>query len=232
MQEFDGGEAVPLRCEGVRCRREEWLAGRPSKVESFTGGFSAGLLHGFSGEDGCGKGLLLNILGLLEPPDAGEIFVGGEAVSGLSTPDLTRLRNVVFGFVFSHPALLPSFTVIENVAMPLFRIRGEDPAVARERSLEVLDFCGISESCDALAGRLSGPALARAALARALVHSPRVLIGISPRHAEDILPLARRACHEFGTCVLWAGEAQILGRVAHRMLHFAHGQLCPEVELT
>jgi len=229
VQALTGEPGDLLWCEGVFCRRQVWMNGRASVVEPFSSCFDGGRVHGVAGEDGCGKGLLLNVLGLLEPPDGGEVTVAGHRIAGLASGELTRLRNQMFGFLFSQPALLASFTVIENVAMPLFRIRGEDPSIARERSLEVLEFCGVAGLCDCLAGRLGPRESSRAALARALVHGPRILVGISPRLEDEILPLARRAAEELGVCVLWAGGAAGLERFAHRIIHFDRGRVSGDI---
>lgn len=194
--------------------------------------FQEAELCGFIGDDGCGKGLLLNVLGLLEAPDSGSVQVVGSEAPPPSSPERTKLRNEVFGFVFSNPALLPAFSVAENVAMPLFRIRGVDPEAAELRTREVLDFCGITELGDFLAGRLPPELAAKAALARALVHGPRLLVAVSPKCGETLLPLARRAAEELGMCVLWAGPADGVSRHAHRTVAMRHGRISPHGMLT
>ncbi|GAB4178945.1 MAG: ABC transporter ATP-binding protein [Terrimicrobiaceae bacterium] len=215
----------PLRCEGLTCSRATWREGQPSKVSDFSCGFRDGELCGVVGPDGCGKGLLLNMVGLLERPDAGDIFADGWQATGRSGEEIIECRNRFFGFLFSRPTLLPGFTVAENVAMPLFRICGVEAGPARRRTMEVLEFCGVGEFCSQLADRIPEEAQDLAALARALVHQPRVLIAISPKRPEGLLPIARRAAEEFGLCVIWGGEVATVGPFAHRVVEIAGGRM-------
>ncbi len=217
-----------LHGESLTCRRDLWNDLAPSRFENFSASFAAGEFCGFCGPDGSGKGLLLNVLGLLEPADSGTFAVNGTLTGPLNPEDVQQLRNETFGFLFNHPCLLPSFSVAENVAMPLFRICGGDAREARDRTMEMLEFCGIDALETTLAGRLDADARSRTALARALVHQPSVLIAISPRENETLLALARRAAEELGLCVLWAGNEETLRPAAHRLLHLADGRLTGE----
>lgn len=217
-----------LHCESLNCRREMWNELAPSHFENISASFSAGEFCGFCGPDGSGKGLLLNVLGLLEPADSGTLAVNGILTGVLEPEDARQLRNETFGFLFNHPCLLPSFSVAENVAMPLFRICGGDARTARERTLEVLEFCGIGALETTLAGRLDPEERTLAALARALVHEPGILIAISPRENDALLRLGRRAAEELGLSVLWAGSGRGLNSHAHRLLHFQAGHLLEE----
>lgn len=218
-----------LQCETLCCRREQWNELSPSRVEDVTATFPAGALCGFCGPDGSGKGLLLNLLGLLENPDSGHVAINGSPVTGLPADDLQQIRNEAFGFLFNHPCLLPSFSVAENVAMPLFRICGGDAREARDRTMEVLEFCGIAALETTLAGRLDGPGRLRTALARALVHRPGILVAISPRETDGMLALGRRAAEELGLCVLWAGAEETVVPHAHRILHLHEGRIVRDI---
>jgi putative ABC transport system ATP-binding protein len=214
-----------LSCENLSCRRDQWNEAGPARIASISAGFEPGTFSGFCGPDGCGKGLLLNVLGLLEPHDSGTITVDGRDLAALGHEEARQLRNENFGFLFNHPCLLPSFSVAENVAMPLFRICGGDAQAARLRTLEVLDFCGMADLECTLTGRLNLAMQRRAALARALVHSPRILIAISPRESQDLLDIAWRAAADFGICVLWAGEEKEITGRANRILHLREGSI-------
>ncbi len=212
-----------ISCENLTCRREQWNETGPARIEAISASFEPGTFSGLCGPDGCGKGLLLNVLGLLEPHDSGAISVNGYQIAELAHEDAQQLRNESFGFLFNHPCLLPSFSVAENVAMPLFRICGGDAQAARMRTLEVLDFCGIADLECTLTGRLDLATQRKAALARALIHSPEILIAISPRESADLLDIARRAAAEFDICVLWAGEEKEIAAHAHRIIHLRDG---------
>lgn len=217
-----------LSCKDLTCHREQWNESGPAHIEAVTASFEAGTFTGLCGPDGSGKGLLLNVLGLLEPHDSGSIAVNDLDLGQLGDEEARQVRNENFGFLFNHPCLLPSFSVAENVAMPLFRICGGDAQGARMRTMEILDFCGMADLEGTLAGRLDLVTQRKVALARALIHSPRILIAISPRESEDLLNIARRVATDFGLCVLWAGEESEISRPAHRLLHLRNGQVVTE----
>ena len=182
-----------------------------------------GEVVGFCGPDGCGKGLLLNVIGMLEKADRGRLVVAGVDVAGLPEQGVSNFRNEACGFLFGHPCLLASFTVAENVAMPLFRICGGGAREARDRTREVLEFVGIGGFESPRAGLLDPALRWRAAFARAIVHEPKILIGISPP-APDLLPLAKLAAEKFGITVLWAGERSLLVHFAARIIEMRGGR--------
>lgn len=213
-----------LSCENLTCERPSWNGAGPSRVVDMSANFAPGGLYGFCGPDGCGKGLLLNVLGLLEPPDSGRILVAGSELPPVGDEEFCQLRNEGFGFLFDHSFLLPSFSVAENVAMPLFRICGGDARSARARTLEMLEFCGIAGFEGTLAGRLDHATQRRAALARALVHRPAILVALSSHDSEDIVALAHRAAREMPICVLWAGREDALSRHADHLTFMRDGR--------
>jgi ABC-type lipoprotein export system ATPase subunit len=215
-----------LSCKDISCHRENWNeTGQSASIENVTASFDAGMVCEFDGPDAAGRGLLLSVLGLLEPADSGMVRVDGRDVVDLVDEELQRLRARTFGFLFSNPCLLPSFSLVENVAMPLFRICGLDTDVARERTIEALDFCGIAHRENQLAGSLAASTQQRAAFARALVHRPKILIALSPRGGDELFELATRTARELGLCVLWAGETDRPGAKAQRLLRIHNGRV-------
>ena len=214
-----------ISCQNLTCEPPNWNPSGPGAVREFTAEFGRGEFIGFCGRDGCGKGLLLNVIGLLEKADHGRLVVAGHDVSTLTDEDAATFRNEACGFLFGHPYLLPSFTVAENVAMPLFRICGGDARQARDRTREVLAFSGIAGFETPRAGMLEPALKWRAAFARAIVHEPGILIGISPPD-PDLLPLARLAAERFGVTVLWAGEREALAPFADRVIEMRDGRSC------
>jgi len=212
-----------ITCEGLTCLKSDWNNAGPGRVVDFSADFECGEFVGFCGRDGCGKGLLLNVIGLLEKTDTGRLVLMGHDVSEFSEEDTATFRNEACGFLFGHPYLLPSFTVAENVAMPLFRICGGGAVEARKRTREVLEFAGIGDFETARTGKLDPVLRWRAAFARALVHDPRVLIAISPPD-PDLLPLAKLAAAKYHLTVLWAGEREAVAPYADRIIEMQDGR--------
>ena len=211
-------------CEQLSCTRPADHPSGPVEVRNFSTEIRAGEFVGFCGPDGCGKGLLLNTIGLIERSCGGLLELAGTEATGMSDEEAATLRNEICGFLFAHPYLLPSFTVAENVAVPLFRICGGEAVEARQRTLEVLEFSGIAGLETPLAGRLDSSLRWRAAFARSLVHNPAVLIAISTP-APHLLPLARRAADEMGVAVLWAGEREMLEPFSDRIIELREGRV-------
>jgi lipoprotein-releasing system ATP-binding protein len=142
--------------------------------------FEEGSFNSIIGESGSGKSTLLNIIGTLDKPTRGEVFIDGNRTNGLSRGKLAELRNRTTGFVFQFHYLLPEFTARENVLMPSV-ISGKEPAeLLADRADELFEMLGISAVKNNLATKMSGGEQQRTAIARALINNPKILLADEP----------------------------------------------------
>lgn len=191
---------------------------------------SRGELVAVVGASGSGKSTLLHALGLLDVPSSGSIRVAGELSDGLSESARSRLRNRALGFVYQFHHLLPEFTALDNVAMPLI-VRRESRDVARAEALKVLDLVGLSARTTHYPGQLSGGERQRVALARALVSRPACVLADEPtgnldRHtAHQMFKLLKQVNEESNTAFLIVTHDPELAALADRRLYMDAGRL-------
>jgi ABC-type ATPase involved in cell division len=202
----------------------------------FTYRFQSSRFYELVGPDNGGKHLALQLLGLRLEPEEGEIKLEGQKVTGLESEVISEIRNQKFGFLFAAPFLLPSFSVLENVAMPLFKIAQVDAREAKRITEEILDLIGIMSIVDIKPVDLPPLEQTLAALARAIVHHPRLLIVEELGHNLDIVSagylqqIVRRIPERLGIAVIATYAPHIEEHVADVRLEFAGGRLKESVE--
>ena len=136
------------------------------------------------GPSGAGKTTLLQIIGTLDAPDSGKLYINGTETVRLSEEKLAAFRNRNIGFVFQVHPLLPEFTALENVMIPALIAR-EKPAVAEKRAKEILDFMNLTDRMSHKPNELSGGEKQRVAVARALINNPSVILADEPSGSLD-----------------------------------------------
>jgi lipoprotein-releasing system ATP-binding protein len=223
-----------LRLDGIRKTYtngvdEEVLFG--VDLELKTGDFAV-----LIGKSGSGKTTLLNIIGLLDTPTAGRLFLDGRETSTLDEEERAQLRREYIGFIFQFHHLLPDFNVLENVLMPC-RIRGKEyEEAARDRAVEMLEMVGLGEKIQTPVNELSGGQQQRVATVRAFANDPTVVLADEPtgslgsETSQSVMSLMREINRETGTAFLMVTHDPELTDYADRVIELRDGRIASDEE--
>lgn len=191
---------------------------------------SAGEIVGLVGQSGAGKSSLLHIAGLLEQPSAGEVLIAGQRCTAMDDPARTRIRRFGIGFVYQFHHLLPEFSALENVMMPLL-IAGESAHAANARARSLLDRLSLSHRLEHRPAELSGGEQQRIAIARAIANRPLLLLAdeptgnLDPPTADLVHQEFTRLIREEGMGALIATHNLELARRMSRVVRLEAGKL-------
>ena len=189
---------------------------------------AAGEFVAVVGPSGCGKSTLLHLCGGMDRPSAGSVVVDGVDLAALDDEALTTLRRGRVGFVFQFFNLLPTLTLAENIALPLL-LAGVSTPAAQDRARAWAGRVGLGQRLAHYPARVSGGELQRAALARALVHEPALVIADEPtgnldsENGQRVLDLLRSLNRETGVAVLLATHDAVLAAAADRRIRMRDG---------
>ncbi len=180
------------------------------------------------GASGVGKSTLLHVLGTIDGPEKGSVRIDGSDVFALSEPERTQLRNKAIGFIFQFHHLLPEFTAIENVMMPLLIAR-TSATEARERAQRLLQALGLADRGHHRPAQLSGGEQQRVAVARALVCEPRIVLADEPtgnldsKSSDELVGLLRKFHKEKGLTSVVVTHNERIASVCDRILYLEDG---------
>jgi lipoprotein-releasing system ATP-binding protein len=191
-----------------------------------------------TGPSGSGKSSLLYLLGLLDLPTSGEVLIRGRVTSSMSEPERGRTRLSTLGFVFQFHFLLPEFSVLDNVMLPMRALGALAPPAMRERAALLLTALGLGEHMSKRPDQLSGGQRQRVAVARALANDPPLILADEPtgsldsKASEQVFDILREVVDGRGKTVVAVTHDLDLAARMHRRIHLMDGAIADDVRTT
>lgn len=187
------------------------------------------------GQSGSGKSTMLNILGTLDKPTNGEVYINGKRTDQMKKNELSKVRNRDLGFIFQFHYLLPEFTVMENVLMPYMLSGQKITKEIRQRAEELLDIVNLSKVKNNKATDLSGGQQQRGAIARALINNPKIVLADEPtgnldsKTTDDIYALLRDINKKYNTTFVIITHDQKIADKADRVITVGDGKILEDI---
>jgi len=223
-----------LKLVGIK---KSYKLGKSSEIEVLHGidlVLGRGEFVALIGPSGSGKSTLLNLIGLLDKPSSGQLFLTGIATDNLDDRAITKLRSDAIGFVFQFHHLLPAFIAVENVMLPLLAKQGHPDDAMRSKAAELIDKVGLKALANNMANNLSGGQQQRVAIARSLIMQPALVLADEPsgnldtKSADSVFDLMREVCDTSGTTFLIVTHDPRLAQRCDRIIELVDGRIASD----
>ena len=222
---------VILKLEGIRKELELSKDIRQTIIPNLSVEIMAGDFVAITGPSGSGKSTLLYIMGGLDKPTAGKVWLDGEAINEKSEPEMNKIRNEKIGFIYQFHFLLPEFNAVDNVSMPMMINGKRTRKEIKDRAKMLLDLVEMQNKYTNKPSQLSGGQQQRVAIARALANEPKILLGDEPtgnldsRSANNVYQLFDRLNQELQQTVIVVTHDEEFANRAGRRIHLVDGQI-------
>ncbi|BBJ28629.1 ABC transporter ATP-binding protein [Athalassotoga saccharophila] len=198
--------------------------------------FEEGSFNSIIGPSGSGKTTLMNIMGILDKPQSGEITIDGERIDRIEKKRLAYIRNQKIGFVFQFHYLLPEFTIYENVLMPYLMKDSKPTKEVMKRAEELIDLVGVSKIKNNMATEASGGQQQKTAIARALMNNPKIILADEPtgnldsQSTEDIYALLRQINKKYNTTFIIVTHDRRIAERTDRIVEILDGRIISDIK--
>ncbi len=190
------------------------------------------------GKSGSGKSTFLNLIGILDKADEGNIFIEGREINSLKEEERDKVRNQCLGFVFQFHYLLPEFTALENVMLPALATKNEDKEKIKERAIKLLEDVELGERINHRPSELSGGEKQRVAIARALINNPKIILAdeptgnLDPQTSVEVMELLRKINANGKTIIMATHDYALLMKFPSKTLKCEENKLFEVVQRT